>query len=183
MDLRIRKTLTGIRTAYLELAREKGIDNISVKELCDRAMINKATFYAHYEGIYALNKEIEDEAIEELLASNSLRPSASADPEELLKLIDKFSSNEKVTLITSSSRRLAFMNNLFDKVKEDVLSEIPELAAIEGIDIYLSFIYQGIAYVFSESLDKHQDRKLVADVLSECVAGVFSHIETRVRPH
>ena len=46
-DLRVKKTITGIKTAFEALICEKEYDRITVKELCDRAQVNKKTFY-HY---------------------------------------------------------------------------------------------------------------------------------------
>ena len=49
-DLRIVKTIEGIKTAFEELICEKDYEKITVKELCDKARINKKTFY-HYHRI------------------------------------------------------------------------------------------------------------------------------------
>ena len=37
-----------IRKAYVELIHEKGTIEITVKELVERADVNRSTFYAHY---------------------------------------------------------------------------------------------------------------------------------------
>ncbi len=56
------------RSALLELLEEKGgIEKISVRELCDRAELNRSTFYAHY----AEPREVLDEAEEEILAETA----------------------------------------------------------------------------------------------------------------
>jgi AcrR family transcriptional regulator len=57
-----------IRKAYVELMREKNTTSISVKEVVDRADINRSTFYAHYQDIYAVLEEIENEVVQKLLA-------------------------------------------------------------------------------------------------------------------
>lgn len=57
-DRRIRKTKESIREAFIELARENPVSEISVSELCDRADINRNTFYYHYADINALFDEI-----------------------------------------------------------------------------------------------------------------------------
>ena len=37
------------KNALMDLLREKGsVEKISVRELCDRAELNRSTFYAHY---------------------------------------------------------------------------------------------------------------------------------------
>ena len=46
-DLRVVKTIEGIKAAFEELICEKNYEQITVKELCDKARINKKTFY-HY---------------------------------------------------------------------------------------------------------------------------------------
>ena len=45
----------------MELRAQKPLEKIKVKELCDLACINKSTFYAHYQDIYALANAMEDE--------------------------------------------------------------------------------------------------------------------------
>ena len=41
-DLRIRKTETAIKNAFIELRAKKPLEKITVKELCDLALINKS---------------------------------------------------------------------------------------------------------------------------------------------
>lgn len=47
-DLRVKKTMTGIKSAFEEMICEKEYGQITVKELCERAMVNKKTFYHYY---------------------------------------------------------------------------------------------------------------------------------------
>ena len=67
MDKRIVKTRKAIRRALIELAEEKPIEKITVKELCDRAEISKPAFYSHYGNLYDVVEEIEDESISQML--------------------------------------------------------------------------------------------------------------------
>ena len=69
LDIRIEKTERAIKQAFMELRREKPVEKIRVKELCDRACINKSTFYAHYQDIYALANAMEDEMVEVVVES------------------------------------------------------------------------------------------------------------------
>ena len=64
-DLRIRRTITNIKSAFEALICEKEYDSITVTELADRAMINKKTFYQYYSCL--------DELLEELKADFSSR--------------------------------------------------------------------------------------------------------------
>lgn len=60
-DHRTRMTKLLIRRAFTELLRQKPIQDISIRELCAVAGINRGTFYLHYKDIYHLRDEIEEE--------------------------------------------------------------------------------------------------------------------------
>ena len=66
MDLRAVRTRTNIYNAFLALRAKKPLEKITVKELSQAAMINKATFYLHYQDIYDLSNQLEDQAIDQL---------------------------------------------------------------------------------------------------------------------
>lgn len=64
MDMRVVKTRRAIRKALIELAEEKDVDKITVKELCERAEISKPAFYSHYGNIYDVIDEVENEVVQ-----------------------------------------------------------------------------------------------------------------------
>lgn len=49
-----------IQTAFLTLLYNKGYEEISVSEICDRAGVNRSTFYSHYDDINDLIIKIEN---------------------------------------------------------------------------------------------------------------------------
>ena len=53
-DLRVIKTRKIIFQTLLELMKEKTFEEIKVSDICSKAMINRSTFYAHYEDKYEL---------------------------------------------------------------------------------------------------------------------------------
>ena len=50
-----------IRQAFTKLLREKPIQRIADKELCQEAGVNRSTFYSHYDSIGDLMEEMEQE--------------------------------------------------------------------------------------------------------------------------
>jgi hypothetical protein len=56
-DLRFQKTEKLIKETYISL-KKHGSTIVKVKELCEVALINKTTFYAHYETIEHLHKQV-----------------------------------------------------------------------------------------------------------------------------
>ena len=55
-----------IRTAFLELLREKPFEKITVTDIVKRADINRSTFYAHYPDV----RGMVDELLEEIVSSS-----------------------------------------------------------------------------------------------------------------
>lgn len=51
-DLRIQKTYAALTRAFTDLLQTKSFEQITVKELCDGAMVRTATFYNHFSDKY-----------------------------------------------------------------------------------------------------------------------------------
>lgn len=51
-DLRIIKTTLALQDSFMSLLKEKTFEEITVGEICDRAMVRRATFYNHYADKY-----------------------------------------------------------------------------------------------------------------------------------
>ncbi len=52
LDLRVRRTYTCLLNAMLELLKEKKFEDITVNELCERALVGRGTFYRHFSDKY-----------------------------------------------------------------------------------------------------------------------------------
>jgi AcrR family transcriptional regulator len=48
LDRRVVKTTTALREALVNLILERGWDDISVQDVCDRADVGRSTFYTHF---------------------------------------------------------------------------------------------------------------------------------------
>lgn len=62
LDRRARRTRAALANALMGLLREKPISSITVKEITERADVNRATFYAHYHDVYDMVTQIRTEA-------------------------------------------------------------------------------------------------------------------------
>ena len=54
LDPRVKRTRRLILKSFEDLLAEKGFETISVQDVTDKAEINRATFYAHFQDKYAL---------------------------------------------------------------------------------------------------------------------------------
>lgn len=64
-DPRIRYTRNIIQTSFLELLRQKPEENITVREICDKAEINRSTFYKHYRDCYDLMDHMKEDILKQ----------------------------------------------------------------------------------------------------------------------
>lgn len=62
-DARVQYTKTRIKEAFYTLLEKKSIKRISVREPCELAEINRATFYKHYADVFDLMEKLEDETL------------------------------------------------------------------------------------------------------------------------
>ena len=86
-DARVRYTKRIIRETFLDLLREKDVPSITVKEICEKAGVNRTTFYNHYCDIYDLLEDTENALIESLL--DLIRRYRGRDAQQILLIILK----------------------------------------------------------------------------------------------
>ena len=86
VDPRVKRTRQLLLKAFEELLVEKSLETITVQDIADRATVNRATFYAHFEDKYDLLDHTLEEMFAQLLHKN-LPPDAKDNPTNLLRLI------------------------------------------------------------------------------------------------
>ncbi|WP_409252788.1 TetR/AcrR family transcriptional regulator [Bacillus sp. SCS-153A] len=69
MDRRKQYTRMVLKESLMELLQTKPIAGITIKEICEKADINRSTYYAHFSNQYELLNLIEEDFIEDLVAA------------------------------------------------------------------------------------------------------------------
>lgn len=72
-DARVRYTRMIIEQSFLECLREKPVAKITVTELCQKAQINRATFYKHYLDIPDLLEKMEENIFSQIRSAFSAK--------------------------------------------------------------------------------------------------------------
>ena len=62
-DRRIRRTQKMLKDSLIELMTERDFKNISVKDITERADLNRGTFYNHYTDTYDLLQKMESDVL------------------------------------------------------------------------------------------------------------------------
>ena len=75
VDLRITRTRDAIRRAFTDMICEMDYEQITIKELTERAGVNRKTFYLHYDSLDDLLGEMQNEMTKRFMARiRDLRP-------------------------------------------------------------------------------------------------------------
>lgn len=131
-DLRVIKTRKLIYQTLLELMKEKTFEEIKVSDICSKAMINRSTFYAHYEDKYELLVDflsnLKEEFAHEL--SESCKENLSI-REYYIRLISLFldhidSKRDVYNSIMVNNRSSIMMDILLSVVNDDILKRFKE---------------------------------------------------------
>lgn len=71
MDLRTIKTRNALFKSLESLLRTKSFEKITVQDICDKAIINRVTFYNHYQDKYELFESYLDYVFEDVISSST----------------------------------------------------------------------------------------------------------------
>lgn len=130
-DLRIIRTKKLLRDSLINLLQKKSIEKINVVEICDNAMIHRATFYKHFEDKYHLLACTLEDIKEEVLIESA----------------------EKVEFDSLEEMYLYIVNNLLDYLAEnkDILLNIIES---NKNDTVIQMIYNAMEKCIEYFLEK-----------------------------
>ena len=67
LDRRARRTRQAIKEGFAALAANRPLPDLTVKEVMERAGVNRATFYAHFSNIEDLERAMETDAAERVI--------------------------------------------------------------------------------------------------------------------
>ena len=151
-DRRIRRTKKLLKQALAQLMDEKDFKDITVKDITERADLNRGTFYLHYTDTYDILNKIEDEIlkniqnmidqnIEKTNASDSVIPALKPIAEYIMENADicRCLINNKASVDFIEK----FQNLIYDNCS-DIIKRRHNVKDSKQNEFYLSFITLGI---------------------------------------
>lgn len=122
-DPRAKQTDELIVRTFLEIMQKKTLNKITVKEICDKAQINRTTFYKHYLDVYDLNEKIEKGLFEsyyglfEVLETNGIE-------QGIIEMLSRIKQNADTYKLLFGANKNSFFN---EKLAEFIYNEITPL--------------------------------------------------------
>ncbi len=168
MDLRKQKTQQAIQNAFVQLRKEKSLEQISVTELSRLARISKATFYLHYRDVFDLSEKLQKTAIQQVLDQIEISGSALEHwPEFTRKMMNTIGQdNELLSILFSGTQLAMFPVLLEDQLRECILGKSPELQEDTDLSIRLTYHIQGSYHAYIRHAH-HADIQHILDTLAD----------------
>ncbi len=142
------KTRRLIKNKFIEmLAETREVGKISVSELVKRAEISRATFYSHFDDIYGVVEEFEQEIIDEFFTNAKLL--ATDDYEKFFDALFSFmqQNNDNYKMMCKSDDVL-FSAKKFTELAVNKFMEIidndPHIKNRDFIELDISIFLQGL---------------------------------------
>ena len=128
IDRRVVRTKQQIRQALIELLHEKSEGSISIRELTQKAQINRGTFYIHYKDIHDLMEHLVDDAVDKLVGVCRRHPPAQTPRESYPFLTDLFetlqSDPQLFTILLGATGSHAYSERICIAIQENFLDDL-----------------------------------------------------------
>ena len=150
LDRRIRRTKEQLKRAMTQLLQEKSVREITVRELTERADVNRGTFYAHYSDLYDMLGQLENETLsdfEELLDRHAPEDMAR-DLTPLLTEVFSFAEQHRGLMYAFFGQQTAdrflrrFSQAIYDRCLREWAGLYP-LGDVSEPNYYLEFVVAG----------------------------------------
>ena len=171
MDQRKIKTQQAILDAFLQLRKEKSLEQISVTELSRLARISKATFYLHYRDIFDLSEKLQISVIQQILDQINISSSALDQwPEFVRRMMIVMEVNSQLAEVLFSGTQMSMFPLLLEnQLRESILEQSPELKNDLELSIRLTYHIQGSYHAYM----RHAGDKSIEQILN-IIADIHS---------
>ena len=139
LDARIRYTKAVIKDTFIVLLKEKPVNKVTVKEICDLAEINRATFYRYYSNPFDLLDKIELEMLSQM--KSSLKTSPRSFREIFTFIMDNIRADgERYQVLASENGDSKFPGRIFslyyESIREELRKQFPNLSSTQQEWLY-----------------------------------------------
>jgi len=180
-DLRVKRTKLHITNALTALLETNSIDKISVAMICDEAMVNRATFYKHYDDKYQLLKQVVY-ALKETLIGDVIKSNITDYRQKYSFLLDNMITNMHtrrqliVSLLKNSHNREIhgiFMGAIKEAIIDLVVND-RDLNIQVPSDLFAEFYSGGVsALLLSWILENKYTEKQIKQIIMHIVMQIY----------
>lgn len=181
-DRRVKYTKMVLKDSFILLLEKKDISQITVKEICEKADINRATFYSHYTDVYDLLKRIENELLENinLYLSQLYHKGKKVNETELTeKIFAYIKENARLCKLLLSERGdLSFQKKVMILVYDRIITDLTDNNKIsrEDAEYVYSFAITGCVGIVQKWFDDNMKKspRFMAEMVLKLTLGLIN---------
>ncbi len=186
-DRRVRRTRKLLRDSLVSLMEEKEFKNISVKDIAERADLNRGTFYLHYNDSYHLLQDIEEEILHDFQEMiNNYRYSSSHDTllPALNPIISYVSENTAICRIlfenSPSTDFLDRFRSLIHASGREIVKAVYPHAEETTVEYFFEFLTYGLIGMLKRWIEtgRQMPQEELARMADKAVTGIASRLLT-----
>ena len=146
-DNRVRYTKMVLQQALLKILKSKHIDQVTIKEICEEARINRGTFYLHYATPNDLLMEIEQQFVDENLTYFSPYMKQNYEAGHLANMFRYILENQELCLVLMGKNgNPRFLLRLQEMIRPSVVADwckdFPTYPK-EDLDYVFDYVFTG----------------------------------------
>jgi AcrR family transcriptional regulator len=131
-DLRVRRTHKLLWEALMTELSQRPFEEITVKEICERAMVHRSTFYKHYEDKYALleqgMRQMYDALVAEVVHAPPSAFSVDHPPPYFVRVFEHVAAHQQFYKLMLCGEGIGrFQKLVKDYIAEQALAKVREL--------------------------------------------------------
>lgn len=186
VDRRVKYTKMVLKESFINLLEKKDISQISIKEICEDADINRATFYAHYSDQHDLLRKIQSELLDNISVyleeldqiNNNMNAILTAE-----KIFEYIRENAKLCRLLLSERGdLDFQKQVMMLVYDRIITELTDNSRItkEDAEYVYSFTITGCVGIVQKWLDDDMKKSphFMAEMVIKLALGLIGLVKS-----
>jgi AcrR family transcriptional regulator len=191
VDPRVRRTRQLLQQAFRELLAEKRFQAISVQDIAERATVNRATFYAHFDDKFALVDSLIRTEFQECLAQKLCTTSAlTAENLRLLcvTVFNYLASVDTHCCLTNTQFASRFAMAVHQElyvfilgwIDQGLAANAPQRTRLEATATAMSWSIYGAGIQWGRREFPHSAEELATELVEVLVGGVLPATPARM---
>lgn len=175
---RFYETEIRMESAMLEIMKSTEFEKITVKKICEKANVNRSTFYAHFIDIYDMIDKMEMELSKELLNQYIEDKSEFLSEQSLIPFLNHIKKHQHFYKINLQTRKEFPIKRGFDRLWEIIKNICYEkgISSDEEIMYYLIYFQSGLTMALKHWLDNgcKEDEIELAKIIKKSMPAILN---------
>lgn len=172
-DIRITVTKKIIMESLISLMKEEDFENITIKEICNKAKISRSTFYSHYEDIYALLANYEKELYQSFELDKLYEKDVNTEfvqKNMMLNILKKVEENKDFYRVYFKNSGSGYMEKAIERLSKNLVDLWLKQEIFEDrtdAEYFFTFYKAGYIAIIKEWLEKPKEKRESAEEMTD----------------